>query len=79
MFMNTKWEIRVALILIVILVSIALQGCGQAPVIDRVLDPEPKEHVVEDKDSTLEGPGIPNFKGIADALGCVFAPQTCNK
>jgi len=78
MFMNTKWEIRVALILIVILVSIALQGCGQAPVIDRVLDPQPQEQVAEDKDSTLEEPGIPNFKGIADALGCVFAPESCN-
>lgn len=77
MFMNTRWEIRVGVILIVILVSIALQGCGQAPIVDRVLDPEPQERVAED--NTDKGEGIPNFKGIAEALGCVFAPDTCNK
>jgi hypothetical protein len=77
MFMNTRWEIRVGVILIVILVSIALQGCGQAPIVDRVLDPQPQERVAEDNKDN--GEGIPNFKGIAEALGCVFAPDTCNK
>ena len=26
----------------------------------------------------LEREGVPNFQSIADALGCVFAPQTCS-
>jgi len=70
--MNTKWELRVALILIVILVSVALQGCGQVPVVDRVIDQHKQEQELEQTESSL-----PNFQGIADALGCVFAPESC--
>jgi len=72
--MNHHWEIRAALILILLLVVLGLQACGQAPVIDRVLDPEPKQHA---QDTELESQGVSNFQSIADALGCVFAPQTC--
>lgn len=72
--MNHHWEIRAALILILLLVVLGLQACGQAPVIDRVLDPEPKQHA---QDTELKGQGVSNFQSIADALGCVFAPQTC--
>lgn len=70
--MNTKWELRVALILIVILISVALQGCGQVPVVDRVIDQHKQEQELEQTKSNL-----PNFQGIADALGCVFAPESC--
>lgn len=74
-FMDTRWELRVALILIVILISISLSGCGQVPFADRVIEQHKAEHAVEDaKESSL-----PNFQGIADALGCVFAPQSCQK
>ena len=29
--------------------------------------------------SRMETDGVPNFQGIADVLGCVFAPQNCKK
>lgn len=46
--------------------------------------PEIKESVVEHqetqpKQEELEREGVPNFQGIADALGCVFAPDSCGK
>lgn len=27
----------------------------------------------------IESDSVPNFQGIADVLGCVFAPQNCKK
>ena len=27
--------------------------------------------------SRMDSDGVPNFQGIADVLGCVFAPQNC--
>lgn len=74
--MKHHWEIRAALILILLLVVLGLQACGQAPVIDRVLDPEPRTQT-QTQDTELKGQGVTNFQSIADALGCVFAPQTC--
>jgi predicted small lipoprotein YifL len=73
--MNHHWEIRAALTLILILVVLSLQACGQVPMVDKVIEQHEAEHTVEDaKESSL-----PNFQGIADALGCVFAPQSCKK
>ena len=37
--------------------------------------PEP----TAEQEQQLEREGVPNFSAIAEALGCVFAPQTCNK
>lgn len=73
MFM--KWDIKIGLVLIVILVFLSLAGCSNVPVVERIEDTANKEEPVKEKDK----PGIPNFEGIATALGCVFAPQTCNK
>ena len=71
--MNTRWELRVALILIVILVSISLGGCSVPQIQEQILEsPAPAE-------AELDQQHTPNFQGIADALGCVFAPDTCGK
>jgi hypothetical protein len=60
-------------ITILMLLFILLQGCGQVPLAERVIEQHEAEQAVEDaKESSL-----PNFQGIADALGCVFAPQSC--
>jgi len=75
MYMNTRWELRVALILIVILVSISLGGCSVPQIREQVLESEPHS----DSQEVDEPGGIPDFQGIADALGCVFAPDKCNK
>jgi len=60
---------------IIMLCIFVLAGCGQVPLAERVI----KQHEAEQSiDETKEG-SIPNFQGIADALGCVFAPQSCQK
>ena len=67
MFIKYLW------ILLIVACIFALAGCGQVPLAERVI----KQHEAEQAiDETKEG-SIPNFQGIADALGCVFAPQSC--
>ena len=73
--MNNHWEIRAALILLVILVILALQGCGQVPLADKVIEQHKTEQTIQD----AKQESAPYFQGIADALGCVFAPQSCQK
>jgi hypothetical protein len=70
-----KWETRLALCLMLLLCLLALQACGQVPILDKLEQVQQQEHTVED--STLQTTP-PNFQGIANALGCVFAPNTCN-
>jgi len=62
-------------ILLVVACIFALLGCGQVPMAERVIEQHEAEQTI---DETKEG-SIPNFQGIADALGCVFAPQSCQK
>ena len=70
--MNTRWEIRLAVTLIIILVLISISGCGQVPMAtDRILE----QHQAED--NTPQQQSAPNFQGIANAIACVFAPQNC--
>ena len=69
MFIKYLW------ILIVVACIFALAGCGQVPLADKVIEQHKTEHAVKDAE---EG-SLPNFQGIADALGCVFAPQSCQK
>jgi len=72
--MNTRWEIRLAVTLIIILVLISISGCGQVPMAtDRILE----QHQAED--NTPQEQSAPNFQGIANAITCVFAPQSCGK
>lgn len=70
-----KWETRLALCLMLLLCLLALQACGQVPILDKIEQPYEQEQTVED--STLQTTP-PNFQGIANALGCVFSPNTCN-
>ena len=75
MYMNTRWELRVALILIVILVSISLGGCSVPQIQEQIFE----SNAHSDTEAQEKPGGIPNFQGIAEALGCVFAPDKCNK
>jgi len=70
-----NWEIRLAIALMLVLVLLSLQACNQVPVIDKIEQQHEQKQTVED--STLQTTP-PNFQGIANALGCVFAPNTCN-
>ena len=55
---------------------LALTGCNQ-PLPTTIYDETP-ESTTQSNTST-EQSSIPNFSGIAHALGCVFAPDSCNK
>ena len=70
-----NWEIRLAIALMLVLVLLSVQACGQRPILDKIEEAHQQEHAVED--STLQT-SPPNCQGIANALGCVFAPNTCN-
>jgi hypothetical protein len=63
-------------ILLVVGIIFLTYGCGQVPLADKVMD----QH--EDKQeftTQTETDSIGNMKTIGEALGCVFAPQTCKK
>ena len=61
---------------IIMLCIFILAGCGQVPMADKVL-----EQHQDNKQSTAtsEVESIGNMKSIGEALGCVFAPQSCKK
>ena len=71
MFVKYLW------ILLIVACIFALAGCGQVPLADRVID----QHDNSKQESTTqtETDSIGNMKTIGEALGCVFAPQTCKK
>jgi len=70
-----KWEIRLALGLLMILILLSLQACGQVPFVEKIEKQQQSEAVVEQHTNNH----TPHFQGIANALGCVFAPNTCEK
>ena len=70
-----NWEIRLAIALMLVLVLLSVQACGQRPILDKLEEAHQQEHAVEDSTPQTSPP---NFQGIANVLGCVFAPNTCN-
>ena len=70
MFIKYLW------ILVIVACIFALLGCGQVPLSERVIKQHESSEVVEEKQIDTH---VPNFQGIADAIGCVFAPQSCQK
>lgn len=70
-----NWEVRFAIALMLLLVLLSLQACGQMPVVDQVIQSQENEAVSEQLE---EDNGPPNFQGIANVLGCVFAPDSCS-
>ena len=77
-----KWDTKIGLALCLILVLLALNGCTRD--FGAVLDDSGATATAsrEEKsaaDASRTESGVPNFQGIADALGCVFAPETCKE
>jgi hypothetical protein len=72
-----SWERYTIILLMLVIVAVGLMGCSPPPDIDRA--------VIEGRDTqqdTLEPnhtETIGNMEAIGSALGCVFAPQTCQK
>ena len=61
-------------ILLIVACTFALAGCGQVPLADRVIDQHDSK---QESTEQTETDSIGNMKTIGEALGCVFAPQTC--
>ena len=61
-----------------IILLLLLTACNQPlPTLhENVTQDETPERSTQ-SNSTLESNGVPNFSGIATALGCVFAPHSC--
>ena len=59
---------------IIMLCIFALAGCGQVPLADRVIDQHKSK---QESTAQTETDSIGNMKTVGEALGCVFAPQTC--
>ena len=60
----------------IVLCIFLLAGCGQVPLSDRVID---QHKTQQESTEQTETDSIGNMKTIGEALGCVFAPQTCKK
>ena len=78
-----KWDTKLGLALCLILELLAVNGCSRD--FGAVLDDSDatatasrEEKSAADASRSEIGQGVPNFSGIANALGCVFAPHTCN-
>ena len=69
-----RWERNVIIVLFVVLVAVGLLGCTPPPDIDRAVIEGKQNPQTEETQPTLN-----NMQGIANALSCVFAPQTCKK
>jgi len=68
------WILGIAAGLILLLL---LTGCNQPPFTQ---GPILEQESSAQSNSTQESESsIPDFNGIAHALGCVFAPDSCNK
>jgi hypothetical protein len=68
--MNKEFERY--LIIILLLILIGLSGCVKKTITDTVIEPK------EEKPSTIID-SVSKMEGIANALGCMFAPQTCDE
>ena len=68
--------IKYLCILFIVACIFALAGCGQVPMADRVIEQHDNK---QESTTQTETDSIGNMKTIADALGCVFAPQSCGK
>jgi hypothetical protein len=68
------WILGIASGLVLLLL---LTGCNQPlPTLHERI----QNDTTQESNSTQESESsIPNFNGIAHALGCVFAPDSCNK
>ena len=83
--MNKKLEWIVIIFLVIVLIG--LSACAPTPQPDKQPPHETKQEMNAEITKDMEqmdqekvqekNPGPSNFTSIADALGCVFAPATC--
>ena len=63
-------EIRKSSIALLLFIT----ACTSTPVPTDVNKPEESK---TNRETSIKSNGPTDFQGIADALGCIFAPQTC--
>ena len=79
--MNKEFEKYTVVILLLILVVTGLSGCAKTDIV-QLIKPTPTTAFSETgkrqaEDTTINENGPTDFQGIANILGCVFAPQSC--
>ena len=83
-FLNSK---RFIIIMLIVLLWAGLSGCSPTEYADKQVAHETEKEMNADITKDMEAmdkeqaekdiPGPTNFEGIADALGCMFAPDDC--
>ena len=83
-FLNSK---KFIVMMLIVLVWIALSGCSLTEYAEKQAPHETEQEMnaeitkdmeAMDKENALDDtPGPTNFEGIADVLGCMFAPNDC--
>jgi hypothetical protein len=74
-----KQDVQIWLLLAMVLVVLAVQGCSQPPMvtIDEAINNNDATSVPTQQEPDTSGPT--DWEAIGRTLGCVFAPETCNK
>ena len=82
-FLNSK---RFILLMLVLLVWVGVSGCSPLEFAEKQSPHETtaemnaditKDMDAMDREQEPKDPGAPNFTGIAEILGCMFAPDEC--
>lgn len=73
--MNKNLEWLIIIFLVVVLVN--LSACADPKAGAPAKQPEVPEAVVPDEQPDSNTPTVANMEGVANALVCVFAPETC--
>ena len=73
-------EKKIILLLILVLIAVGVTGCvsptGNTPgVMDETRATPREKPIATEEDAPV--PTVSNMTGIAHALGCMFAPDTC--
>ena len=75
--MERKIIILLTLVLIMIGVTSCTNPTSNTPGVMDTTRATPKEKSVVPEEEDAPGPTVSNLGGIANALGCMFAPNTC--
>ena len=74
-------EKKIILLLILVLIAVGVTGCvslsGNTPGVMDNTRATPKEKPIVAEEEDVSAPTVSNLGGIANALGCMFAPDTC--
>jgi len=74
-------EKKIIILLTLVLIAIGVTGCvsptGNTPGAMDETRATPKEKPIVAEEEDVPVPTVSNMTGIAHALGCMFAPDTC--